>query len=317
MRIVFVGSGAFAVPTLKWLAQSGHEVPLVITQPARGAGRGRRTARTPVAAMAGELGLEVLATEDINAPDALSEIRSLDARLALMIAFGQKLGPDMLASTPGGVINLHASLLPKYRGAAPINWAIVRGEEKTGCTVFRVNERMDAGPILVTRWTTIKPEETAGELHDRLAGVGVDAVQAALDLYAADALPEGTPQDDREATKAMKLKKTDGRVRFDRSARDVANHICGMTPWPGASVTFEANDGRWETVQLNRARPAEDTSIPSIEPGTIDERLFVAVKDGFIELLEIKPSSGRIMPWQDYVNGRHVAKGDRFSTPES
>jgi methionyl-tRNA formyltransferase len=175
---------------------------------------------------------------------------------------------------------------------------------------------MDAGAILVSRWTAIKPEETAGELHDRLAGVGVDAVEAALALYAGGAIPEGTPQDPAEVTSAPKLKKTDGYIRFDQSARSIANLICGMTPWPGAAAKFEARDGRWENVHLARARPAEGAPGESPVPGAIDARRYVGAIDGFVEILEIKPSSGRIMSWQDYVNGRHVGEGDRFSTPE-
>lgn len=317
MRIIFIGSGAFAIPTLQWLARSEHELPLAITQPARGAGRGRKTARTPVAAIAEELGLDVLEAEDVNTPDVSARLRSLEAHVGLVIAFGQKLGQGLIDSLPGGFINLHASLLPRYRGAAPINWAIIRGEERSGCTVFRITERMDAGPILATRWTLIKPEETAGELHDRLAGVGVDAVQAALAMYADASDPQGTPQDDTEATTAPKLTKTDGLVRFDQSARAVANHICGMTPWPGARAKFESRDGRWENVHLLRARPSEDPSPATIAPGAIDARCYVAAGDGFVEILEVKPSSGRVMSWRDYVNGRHVAEGDSFSTPES
>lgn len=330
MRIVFLASGPFALPTLRWLARSDHEVALVVTQPARPSGRGRRTATTPVRMLADELGIETLEAQDVNAPDLVAGLRSLDARLGLVIAFGQKLGPELLASLPAGFINLHASVLPKYRGAAPINWAIVRGEEQTGCTVFRIVERMDAGPILVTRSTAIKPEETAGELHDRLAALGVDAVDAALGLYEGDALPEGTAQNESEATHAPKLKKSDGLVRFDRPAVDVARHICGMTPWPGATARFQASDGRWEKVSITRARPAEDpasvavtrarlesrtSDTPAIPPGTINERRYVAARDGFVELLEIQPSSGRIMTWADYVNGRHVAVGDTFVTP--
>ena len=166
MRIVFLGTGAFARPTLKWLAQSGHQVVLVVTQPARPSGRGRRLVRTPTGALADELGLEVTETPDVNDPEVVDKLRALDARLGLVIDFGQKLGPELLNLMPGGCINLHASLLPKYRGAAPINWAIVNGEERTGCTVFRVVERMDAGPILVSRWTAIKPEETAHALRE-------------------------------------------------------------------------------------------------------------------------------------------------------
>ncbi len=317
MRIVFIGSGAFALPTLRWLAQSEHDLPLVVTQPARPSGRGRKTTPTPVRAMADELGLETLETQDINTSQILVRLRSLDARLGLMIAFGQKLGDELLRTYPAGFINLHASLLPKYRGAAPINWAIARGEERTGCTVFRVVGRMDAGPTLVHRWTTIKTEETAGELHDRLAAIGVDAVKAALQLYEGNTLPEGTPQNEDQATLAPKLKKSDGFVRFDRPAADVANHIHAMTPWPGATTRFQSSQGRWEKVAFARVRRAQDPSPVTIPPGTIDERRYVAALDGFVEILEIKPSSGRIMTWEDYVNGRHVAAGDSFAAPES
>lgn len=315
MRLVFLGSGAFAEPTLNWLAHSDYEVARVITQPARKAGRGRKTTPTPVAQLAAELGMEIIETEDINSPTMIEKLKSLDITLGLVIAFGQKLGPELLKLWPGGFINLHASLLPKYRGAAPINWAIVHGEERSGCSVFRIVSRMDAGPMLSSRWTQIKPQETAGELHDRLAGIGVDAVDAALQLYRDGNIPEGDPQNDKETTLAPKLKKADGKIDFSRPASTVTNHICGMTPWPGAMTKYESASGRWENVTIVRARPAEIVSDEpgNIEPGTIDARRFVAVSDGFIEILEIKPTSGRTMSWPEYVNGRHVQAGDKFT----
>ena len=315
MRIVVLASGAFALPTLRFLAQSDHETPLVITQPARPSGRGRRVTPTEVRKPADELGLTVWEVENVNHPSVIHEIQSLNVRVGLVIAFGQKLRAELLNSLPAGWVNLHASLLPQYRGAAPINWAVVHGEERTGCTVFRIVERMDAGPILTSRWTDIKPEETAGELHDRLAGIGVDAVQAALDMFGGDALPEGTPQDESQVTHAPKLKKADGFVRFDNGAVAVARHVRGMTPWPGATARYQSKEGRWERVTLLRIRPAEASSKPSIPPGTIDERRYVAARDGFLEILEIKPSSSRVMTWEDYVNGRRVQPGDMIVTP--
>lgn len=315
MRLVFMGSGEFAVPTLRRLAQGEHEVECVITQPAREKGRGRKVSGTPVKEMAAELGLPVFEFEDINTPDAVEQLRRAEARLALVIAFGQKLRPGVMGAFPAGCINLHASLLPAYRGAAPINWAIVNGEEKTGVTVFRIVDKMDAGPILTSRWSYIKPDETAGELHDRLAGIGVDAMMAALAMFDNEANPPGEPQDESQVTIARKLVKADGFVRFDRSAEEVAAHICGMTPWPGASAEYHAADGRWEKVIIARARPAEPMAKPAEPPGVIDKRLFVATSDGYLELLEVKPSSGRMMTWLEYINGRRVKAGDVLRTP--
>jgi methionyl-tRNA formyltransferase len=231
MRLIFLGSGAFAQPTLRWLAASEHEIVRVITQPARGSGRGRRVTRTPVQALAEELNLPVSAFEDINAPEVVTDLRALNASLGVVIAFGQRIGKELRESLPGGFINLHASLLPKYRGAAPINWAIIRREELTGCTVFRIVGPMDAGPILARDVTEIKPLETAGELHDRLAEIGVNTVQKALELFSGGHVPEGTPQLESEASKAPKLSKGDGLVDFGDEAGTVTARIHGLTPW--------------------------------------------------------------------------------------
>lgn len=315
MRIIFLASGEFAVPTLRWLANSDHEIARVITQPPRKAGRGKRLTPTPVHQMADELGLHVVHTENVNTDEFIEETRELDTRLGVVIAFGQKLGDAFMNACGLGCVNLHASILPKYRGAAPINWALIRGETTTGVTVFRIVEAMDAGPILITRTTAIKPEETAGELHDRLAGIGVDAVHATLDLFADGANPAGENQDHAAASKAPKLKKKDGYIDFDQPARAITCHIAGMTPWPGASTDYHADDGRWERLSIVRARVAEPAGNPDIAPGTLDKRLYVAAADAFVELLEVKPSSGRIMTWQEYVNGRHVQAGHFLEPP--
>ncbi len=334
MRIIFLGSGAFGEPTLRWLAQSDYEVPLVVTQPARAAGRGRKVLRTPIRAVAEELGLEVLDAEQINEPESIERLRSIGAHVGLAIAYGQKLSGELLATTPAGYINLHASLLPKYRGAAPINWAVAHGEPRSGCSVFRIVERMDAGPLLVSRETAIEPQETAGELHDRLAMLGVEAVKEALAMHEQDAVPAGTEQDESAATKAPKLKKSDGVIDFAKPDRAVAAHICGMTPWPGATTRFESQEGRWENVTILRAKavadpvgratpdevpsdpPVSGGDRPRLTPGTVDVRGFVAAADGFVEIMKIKPSSGRVMSWSDYVNGRHVIAGDSFVRPK-
>jgi methionyl-tRNA formyltransferase len=329
MRLVLLASGAFAAPTIRRLAESEHGIALVVTQPARGSGRGRHTTPTPVKVLADELGLPVVEVKNVNTCEFIEKVRSFDARLMLAIAFGQKLGPEFLAATPGGAINLHASLLPKYRGAAPINWAVVCGERETGCTVFRIVSRMDAGPILARHATPIEPDETAGELHDRLADLGVQTVRDALALFAGGVNPPGTPQDDAQATLAPKLKKPDGFIDFARPARCIVDLIRGMTPWPGATATYLAASGRSEVVTITRARPVSDTAaletpLPSplpmedtggVQHGTIDDRLLVAAGDGLVRIVEIKPASGRTMSWTDFVNGRHVLPGDRFESP--
>ncbi|UCG15709.1 MAG: methionyl-tRNA formyltransferase [Phycisphaerales bacterium] len=313
MRMLFVGSGDFAGPTLHYLARE-HEVATVVTQPARKAGRGRSLRPTAVRALAEQYGIPLIEAEDVNAPPIVAQLSATGAELGVVVAFGQKLGPELLASVPAGFINLHASLLPKYRGAAPYQWAVINGEEKAGVTVFRLTSVMDAGPILTQRWTSIKPAETAAELHDRLAHIGPDAMRAAVDEFADGRIPEGQPQDPAEVTQAPKLKKKDGAVDFSRPADQLAHFVCGMWSWPGASCAFESKDGRkQERVILARARVG-DPGPAGISPGELDARLFIATAGAWLELLEIKPAAGRVMTWQEYVNGRHVKPGDRFVT---
>lgn len=318
MRIVLFASGDFAVPTMRSLVGPGsHAIVGVVSQPDRGAGRGRRDTPTPVKAEALRLGLEVITTDNVNAPEMIERVRDFNADLGLAIAFGQKIGPDVRGLFPHQCINLHASLLPKYRGAAPFQWAIINGEERTGVTVFRLVDRMDAGPIYTTRWTAIRPEERACELHDRLAQVGVDAVQGALEAIAADPPAEPVPQDDTLATRAPRLTKQDGLLHFDEPADRLACRINGLWSWPGAQCYYDSADGsRRERVTLAMARVG-DLSPADLPPGTLDERLYVATGSGFLEILEIRPENSRVMNMQDFVNGRHVQPGDRLQSIES
>jgi len=313
MKLILLASGEFAVPTLRSLhGDRRHEIVCVVTQPDRGCGRGRKPTPTPVKQRALEEGYEVIEAEDVNDPVIVDRIGAYGAPLGLVIAFGQKLGKALLEAFPLGCVNLHASLLPKFRGAAPFQWAVISGEERSGVTIFRLSNRMDAGPILTARWTFIKPEETAAELHDRLAQIGPDAVEAALELYADGTIPPGEPQSDQGASKAPKLAKRDGHIDFAQPMRALANRIHGLWDWPGATCEFVSEaTGRRERVTLARARAAEGGGEPT-PPGLIDARLHVATADGYLELLEIKPQSGRLMTWPEFVNGRHVKPGDRF-----
>ncbi len=315
MRVIVLASGAFAEPTIRWLARSEHEIALVVTQPSRGSGRGRQATPTPVKVLADELGIPVAEVENVNLPDFVARIRDLSPRVMLAIAFGQKLGPDFLGAALGGAINLHASLLPKYRGAAPINWAIARGETQTGCTVFRIVSKMDAGPVLAQDATDIVPDESAGDLHDRLAQFGVQTVQAALAMFGQDEIPVGIAQDESMATLAPKLKKSDGSINFWLPTRQIFNRMRGMTPWPGATANFVSASGRKEHVTITRSRVCADTSDNTLAPGTINDSLRVTTSDGVIEIVEIQPASGRIMSWADFINGRRVRPGDHLEIP--
>lgn len=320
MRIVLFAAGDFAIPTLRALLDpryGRHHLALIVTQPDRGSGRGRQLKPTPVKAFAEEQGLDVICATDVNTPEMIARLADTDADLGLVIAFGQKIGPEVRNRFRHQCVNLHASLLPRYRGAAPFQWTVINGDEQAGVTVFRLVDRMDAGPIYVTRWTEPHAEERACELHDRLAAIGVDAVKATLQLLEDQPDFEPVPQDDSQATPAPKLSKQDGLIRFDQPARAVACRINGLWDWPRARCRFTNQSGdTQEDVTIALARVG-DANPPADPPGTIDARRYVAAVDGYVEFLEIKPAGSRLMTMQDYVNGRHVQPGDRFETLES
>jgi len=321
MRILFFGSGEFAVPTFDSIAHDGHEIVAAVTQPDRPRGRGKAPLPTPLKAVALEAGAPVISPENVNAPDVVSRLISFDADLAYFAAFGQKIGRQLLEAFPVGVVNLHASLLPALRGAAPIQWSVINGDAETGVTLFRLVKRMDAGPIIIQRRTAIGTDETASELHDRLARIGCDAVREGLKLLEADPTLPGEPQDAARVTLAPKLSKADGRIRFDMPARQLANRINGLWSWPGATCRFQSADAqRDEIVTLARAVPYEGQVCPAESPddfGRITNVMAVQMPDREMTVVEIKPASGRLMPWRDYVNGRRVKPGDRLRPIEA
>lgn len=314
MRIVYFGSGLFGVPTLASLWREGHEILAVVTQPDRPGGRGRQPTPTPIKRFALEHGLAVIQAADVNSPDVVQRIVGLGPELGVVVAFGQLLGRELLRRLGYRVVNLHASLLPKYRGAAPINWVIIRGETQTGLTVFRLAERMDAGEILGQCGVVILPEETAATLHDRLAELGPALMGSVVSKFADGADPRGQQQDDSQASPARKLSKSDGHLRFDQPAEVVARWICGLWSWPGARCRFVSADGRRaEQVTLARARVVDLSGGCSAEAGTVGDDLSIVCRPGRVELLELRPAGGRLMAFKpDFVNGRHVVAGDRL-----
>ena len=318
MRIVFLGSGRFGCASLRWLSGSSHDILQVITQPARPAGRGKKLVATPIAQLTHELNIPCIESPNVNDPDSVAGITDLAPDVLLVIAFGQKIGDRLLNLPNCRAINLHGSLLPRYRGAAPINWAIINGEKQTGLTVIELNENWDAGDILGRASTDIRPGETAGELHDRLAQMGPDLLDNVLTSLSQGSY-ETIVQDKSQASRAPKLNKADGAICWDMPAEQVHNHIHGTWPWPGAYCYLQQNNKpQPERVSIARVRLADqtpttpDTANKTARPGTLDDDLCVACNPGRVELLELRPQNGRLMSFADFVNGRRLQSCDLF-----
>lgn len=316
MRILFLGTPEFAVPPLEALHNGGHEIVLVVTRPDAARGRGRKRAAPPVGSAGLRLALPLYQPQSANAPGAAERMRAAGADVGVVVAYGELLGSDVLAVPEKGFLNLHASLLPRYRGAAPINWAILRGEEVTGVTVQRMSRQLDAGAILAQESVVIGDDDTAGDLHDRLCECGAALLLRVLDaLGRRETLPE-VPQDPSEATYAPKLTKKDGRIDWHQTAAAIRNRVRGLTPWPGASCRFIRADASEDVILVRVAGgPRGDEAAA---PGTVlcaGDREGIVVQTGqdTVTIEQLKPASGRVMTAADFMHGRHVESGDRFA----
>ncbi len=311
MRVVFFGSGSCAVRCLRAVIESPeHEVIRVVTKPPHRAGRGRKRKATPVDDAAHAAGLDIVECETVNTPAFVADLREAGPDVLCVVDFGQKIGPEVRGAAPHAAFNMHGSLLPKLRGAAPINWAILRGHERTGATTFRLVDRMDAGPIYLQEDTAIGPDETAEELRGRIAEIGARLVVRTLDgLAAGDTQP--VEQDESAATRAPKLDKSDGRLDFAAPAAEVRNRIHGTWPWPGGQAVFAGAERGECQVILARAEPAEGPAGGA--PGVLDADLCVATGSGRLRIREIKPAGKRLMGWRDFANGYRAREGDRFT----
>ena len=301
MNVIFVGTAPLGIPTLRALAQK-HRILAVFTQPDRPAGRGLALRPPPIKQVALELGLPIYQPEKINREAEF--IKTLTPDVIVVVAFGQFLSKRLLEIPKHGCINLHASLLPKYRGAAPIHWAIINGERETGLTTFLLNEEMDAGDILLQERVPISDEDTAGTLHDKLAELGPDLVLRTL-----EGLEKGTiiprPQDHSQATFAPKIKST--QIDWSQPASKIFNLIRGLNPSPGA-YTF------WEERRLKLYASRIEPSSSILPPGCVidPERLIVRCGEDALELLEVQPAGKRRMSGRDFVNGYKIRVGVRF-----
>jgi len=318
LRIVFFGTPAFAVPTLDALIASRHPVAAVVTQPDRPRGRGHKVADAPVKARAAAAGIPVLQPERMKDPALLAQLRALHADLGVVAAYGRILTDDLLAIPRLGMINVHASLLPKYRGAAPVHRAVIAGESETGVTIMRVVKALDAGPMIASATRPIAPDETSDVVERDLAQIGARLLVAAVDDLAAGRASE-TPQDDTAATYAHRLTKDDGGIDWTQPAAAIHNRIRGLHPWPHA-WSF-VNGRRLILLRSTRVQLGDvsgTSRVPlRVVPGTVVEaqgdHLLVATGDGLLQLVTVQPEGKRPMSVREFLAGRPLAAGDRFT----
>jgi methionyl-tRNA formyltransferase len=308
MRVVFLGSGSFAIPSLEALLAAGHDVVAVVTQPDREKGRGRALSPPPLKPVAAARGLKILQPRRVREPDAVGALLALAPEIQVVVAYGQILPRSVIEVAPRGTVNVHASLLPRYRGAAPVQWAIVNGEDQTGVTTMLVDEGLDTGPLLLAESTPIAAEETADALEARLALIG-----GALLVRTLKGLEEGAivprPQDGERATLAPIIKKEDGLIDWTLPADALARRVRGFHPWPGA---YTSRQGQGLRVLRARVEPG-----PAGVPGTLlavdRDGLVVAAGDGTaLRLLDVQPESRKPMPAAAYAAGARLAPGQRL-----
>lgn len=317
MKIVYLGSGEFGLNSLEAINQSAHELLFIVTQPPLPAGRGRKTRPTPVACWAKEKSIPFIETGDVNTAETIEKIAGFKPDIIVVIAFGQKIGTELTKLPPKGAINVHASLLPKYRGAAPVNWAIINGETETGISIITLAEKMDAGPVCAAATTKIEPDETAGRLHDRLAQISAPLLIKTLNKIEAGTVTY-TEQDHSKATLAPKLKKTDGFIDFADSAEVLQRKILGLTPWPGASAMYvSVKTGKKERVTINSAQIVQSENTRNLAPGTLDDNLNVVCGKDALKINQLKPAGSGLMSFKAFANGRSTAPGDCFCKIEN
>jgi methionyl-tRNA formyltransferase len=312
-RLVVLGTGDFALPTFLHLLETGHDVAALVTQPDRPQGRKQELIPSRIKRAAAVRGVPVEQPEDVNAPESLDRIRSYRPDLLVTAAYGQILSAELLAIPPLGGINLHGSVLPAYRGAAPVARAIQNGETETGVTVIRMTPRIDAGGMIAVARTPIDPDETAGDLEDRLAQIGAPLVAEAI-----AAIVAGTarviPQDKAKVTRAPKLTKEDGRIDWNRPAHDVHNLVRAMKPWPVASTTWHPAEVGKAPLRLivHKTAVVAGQGVPGRVIEADRDRLVVATEQGGVGLLEVQVAGKKAMPVAEFLRGHHVLPGDRM-----
>jgi methionyl-tRNA formyltransferase len=312
MKIVFSGSSSFGIPSLEAIAGSRHTLAGVFTQPARPAGRHRDPKPTDVALWCAARGVPCVEAANINTPEMQSWVAACGGDLLVVIAFGQKISQPVIDLHRFSAINVHASLLPRYRGAAPIHWALMRGEADTGISIITLAQRMDAGRILAHKCVPIAPDDTFQTLHHKLSEMAVPTLMDTL-----DAIEEGRVvymhQDESLVTLAPRLKKEHGYIDWNRPAEEIANQIRALCPWPGAqSVFISAKTGRsWRVILCQAAVVHQPNELGDI-PGLLDDHLNVICGWDRLKILSITPSGSDSMTFEAFARGRNTQQGDMF-----
>jgi methionyl-tRNA formyltransferase len=308
-KIVFMGTPDFAVPSLKAVHAAGHDIALVVTQPDRPKGRGRKVEPPAVKKAAERLGLSLTQPASLRDETAKQDLQAANADFFIVVAFGHLLRESVLKMPKQGCINVHASLLPRYRGPAPIQWAVINGDAQTGVTTMLIDKGLDTGDMLMSVREPIGPSDTAGSLHDRLAQRGADLLVRTLEAFA-DGTIRRTPQDHSAATYAPLLKKTDGLIDWKKPAATIELFIRGMSPWPGA-FTY------WKNTRLKIYRSEVTPEASNALPGTIlngrPGHLIVATGNGALSILELQSASGSRLPASEFLRGFRIAPGETLA----
>jgi len=306
IRTVFMGTPDFAIPTLQGLIDRGVDLCAVFTQPDRPKGRGRQLSSPPVKVLAEQAGIPVHQPGKLRDPQAVAQLKALAPDLIVVVAYGQILPKSVLEIPRYGCINVHASLLPRYRGAAPINKAVMEGEKSAGVTTMLMDEGLDTGDMLVKKSTAVAPEETAGALHDRLSLLGREAMEETLERICRGTL-EAEPQDDARSSYAPMLKKEDGRIDWRRSAEEIHNQVRGLDPWPGAYTHLDG-----QVLKIARTVPGEGGG----EPGTVlaagAEGVRIACGEGTLLVRELQLPGKKRLSAAEFLRGCSLSAGTRL-----
>jgi methionyl-tRNA formyltransferase len=313
MRLIFLGTPAFAVPALERIVEAGHSVLSVVTQPDRPRGRGQNAAASPVKQAALRLNLPVYQPERVRRPESVEFLRALPVDAMVVVGYGQIIPQSIIDMAPLGIINVHGSLLPQYRGAGPIQWAILNGETRTGVTTMRIDAGLDTGDMLLQAETEIGPEEDAIELGQRLAVMGADLLVETLAGLAAGRIA-AEKQDHTKATYAPLLKKEDGQIDWTRDARAIHDQVRGLQPWPGASTTF-----RGRPLHVWKSRTWNEEASQGFAPGTLAKLKPPVVKcgSGWLELVEVQLEGRKRIPAVDFANGQRLTENESLGEPHT